>query len=422
MVIPKPDKPDYSYAKAHCPISLLETMSKLMEKVVAKRMQHNIVAHELIPTTQFGGRLHSSCLDAGITLIHDVQTAHAVGLKVGILLFDIRGFFDNMNHNRLAAILGHLGYAPELVNWTKAFLRDRKVHLSFNNITVEERDQPVGVPQGSPMSPILSITYTLSLLHKMKSWNNSSLGMYVDDGILFACAEEWADVTKLLRARYTVCDKWLRHSGLAIEPDKTELLFFQKPYEHNPLPAPTRLILPDQEHSTHYMVQPVENLRYLGFFINRRLKWEPHIRIMCNRARASIKALQVLGNSIHGLSMANWRLVLNAVCLPVMLYGCQLWYLSHGAKGLINMLQHVQNEMVRMVTGSFHTAPRGDLLHITRMLPMCHFIEKLTHTSALRLYRLPRDSQLLRHLGSDWFVPGHGDCPLVVTCPHVMHG
>ena len=89
MVIPKPDKPDYSYAKAHCPISLLKTMSKLMEKAVAKRMQHDIVAHELIPTTQFGGRLHSSCLDAGITLILDVQTAHAVGLKVGILLFDI---------------------------------------------------------------------------------------------------------------------------------------------------------------------------------------------------------------------------------------------------------------------------------------------------------------------------------------------
>ena len=185
--------------------------------------------------------------------------------------------------------------------------------------------------------------------------------MYVDDGILFACAEEWADVTKLLRARYTVCDEWLRRSGLAIELDKMELLFFQKPYEHNPLLAPTRLILPDQEHSTHYMVRLVENLQYLGFFINRRLKWEPHVRIMCNRARASIKALQVLGNSIRGLSMANWRLVLNAVCLPVMSYGCQLWYLTHGVKGLTNILQRVQNEMVRMVTGSFCTAPRGVL-------------------------------------------------------------
>ena len=120
--------------------------------------------------------------------------------------------------------------------------------------------------------------------------------------------------------------------------------------------------------------------------------------------------------------MANWRLVLNVVCLPVLSYGCQLWYLTGAAKGLINMLQRVQNEMVKMVTGSFRTAPREALLHITRMLPMRHYIEKLTHTSALRLYRLPRASQLLRRLGPDWHVLGHGDFPLVVTRPSVEHG
>ena len=75
VVIPKPDKPDYSVAKAHRPISLLETLSKLLEKAVAKRFQHDIVEHELVPSSQFGGRMHSSCLDAALTLIHDVQAA-----------------------------------------------------------------------------------------------------------------------------------------------------------------------------------------------------------------------------------------------------------------------------------------------------------------------------------------------------------
>ena len=421
-VIPKPDKPDYSRAKAHRPISLLENMSKLMEKAVANRMQHDIVAHELIPTIQFGGRAHSSCLDAGMTLIHDVQTAHAAGLKVGIILFDVKGFFNNVNHARMSAVLANMGFGADFVRWSSAFLEGRRVRLHFNNVTSAEREQPVGVPQGSPLSPVFSIAYTSSLLLKMGGWNNSSLGMYVDDGLLFACAEEWADVVTLLRVRYSVCEEWLRRAGLAIEPDKTELLFFQKPYERNLLPAPTRLILPDPANSTYYVVMPSENICYLGFFINRRLKWEPHVRIMCNRAHASIKALQVLGNTIRGLSMANWRLVLNAVCLPVLAWGSQLWYLTGAAKTLITMLQHVQNEMVKVVTGSFHTAPRGALLHFTRMLPMAHYIEKLTHTSALRLYRLPWASQLLRHLGPDWYVPGHGDFPLVVTHPLVVHG
>jgi hypothetical protein len=287
VAIPKPDKPDYSLPKAHRPISLLETMSKLLEKAVAKRMQHDIVKHELIHANQFGGRAHSSCLDAGLALIHDIQDAHRRGLKVGILLFDVRGFFDNVNHGRMTAILENLGYPPELVRWSEAFLKNRKVRLSFNNVILEERGQPIGVPQGSPLSLVYSITYTSSLLAKMKGWHNSSLGMYVDDGILFAASEEWRDVERLLMARYTVCEEWLRRSGLAIEPDKTELLFFQKPYEHNAIPAPTRLVLPDPSIHSYYVVRPVENLRYLGFFINRRLKWEPHVRIMCNRARCS---------------------------------------------------------------------------------------------------------------------------------------
>jgi hypothetical protein len=71
--------------------------------------------------------------------------------------------------------------------------------------------------------------------------------------------------------------------------------------------------------------------------------------------------------------------------------------------------------MVKQVTGAFRTAPREALLHFTRMVPMRHYIEKLTYTSALRLYRLPRPSQLLRRLGQDWYVPGQGDLPMVVA-------
>jgi hypothetical protein len=128
-------------------------MSKLLEKAVAKCMQHNIVKYELVHANQFGGWAHSSCLDAGLMLLHDVQEAHRRGLKVGILLFDVQGFFDNINHGRRTAILENLGYPPELVWWSAAFLKDRKVRLSFNNVIAEERGQPIGVLQGSPLSP-----------------------------------------------------------------------------------------------------------------------------------------------------------------------------------------------------------------------------------------------------------------------------
>jgi hypothetical protein len=148
--------------------------------------------------------------------------------------------------------------------------------------------------------------------------------MYIDDGAIYVCGHNWEEIENAMCMGYTACMEWLMRAGLSVEPDKTELIFFRKrqdkaappPYLHLPLPTP----------NTHYRVQAVSTLRYLGFFFNTWLNWSHHVNIMCNRACASLKALQLLGNSIRGLRQAKWKLAYNTICLPVLTYGCQLWY------------------------------------------------------------------------------------------------
>jgi hypothetical protein len=190
-VIPKPKRSDYTLAKNFRPISLLECLGKLLEKVVAKLIYRDMTKHNLVPTTQFGGRNASSTLDAGLALLHDIQSAHQAGLRAGILLFDIQGFFDNINHERLETTFTGLGFAPELVSWCRSFLKDRTVRLKFNGKTSDPFDFTVGTPQGSPVSPVLSIIYTSPLLYRMRNWNKAALGMYIDDGVIFACGRDW---------------------------------------------------------------------------------------------------------------------------------------------------------------------------------------------------------------------------------------
>ena len=67
----------------------------------------------------------------------------------------------------------------------------------------------VGTPQGSPVSPVLSTIYMSSLLHKMRDWANASLGMYIDDGAIFACGNTWADIEDTMRNGYSECLNWL---------------------------------------------------------------------------------------------------------------------------------------------------------------------------------------------------------------------
>jgi Reverse transcriptase (RNA-dependent DNA polymerase) len=145
-VIPKPGKEDYSLPKCYRPVALLECVGKLLEKVIAKRLTHDILAHNLIPATQFGARPFSLTINAGLCLTHDVETTHMLGGVCGSLLFDIQGFFDNVNHGRLTALISSLGFAPKICKWTASFLKDRTVQLCFNGFTSEDIDLELGTP------------------------------------------------------------------------------------------------------------------------------------------------------------------------------------------------------------------------------------------------------------------------------------
>ena len=118
--------------------------------------------------------------------MHDVQSAMRAKCKCAALLFDIKGFFDNVHKTRLKGVMRNLGYSEGVQAWVFSFLQDRKVKLMFNGQPTEEQDQPVGTPQGSPVSPVLSAIYTSPLLTIPTVADGCTLGMYVDDGVIFA--------------------------------------------------------------------------------------------------------------------------------------------------------------------------------------------------------------------------------------------
>jgi hypothetical protein len=57
VTIRKPRKADYTALKAFRPISLLQTISKGLEAVVAARLSYLTEKFHLLPSYHFGGRL-----------------------------------------------------------------------------------------------------------------------------------------------------------------------------------------------------------------------------------------------------------------------------------------------------------------------------------------------------------------------------
>ena len=279
VVIPKPDRTDYTLAKNYRPISLIERLSKLIEKGMSKRFLYDIDKYNLVPTTQFGTRAFSSTLDAGLTLTHDIQCALRAKRRCAALLFDIKGFFDTVHRERLVETIRNLGFSDGVARWTQSFLTERRVTLTFNGITVADQDQPVGTPQGSPVSPVLSALYTSPLLKIPTVAEGCTLGMYMDDGVIFAEGPDWESVYRKLADQYRACEDWLRRNNLAIELEKSELICFRPPGARKASEPPDRLYLPDQHRHTYYRVTPKATVRYSASSSIRsstgRLTWTP---------------------------------------------------------------------------------------------------------------------------------------------------
>jgi ribonuclease HI len=402
-VIAKPRKADKANPRAYRPIALLECISKLLEKVVATRIAYEVGKYELVPTTQFGGRPKSSVIDACLSLTHDVQAAWKNGLMASALAIDIKGYFDNVHHGRLVHTLRLLGFAPEVSNWLQSFLADRSVIVRVD----AHKSQPipiagVGIPQGSPISPILSSIYTSFALSALDTLPNVSLRAYVDDQLILATSSTLERNSVRLAEAFKVIHRRLIALGLSIDFEKTDLIHFTRS-KVNPLTMPPVTLQPS--YGNTLQVQPSGVVRWLGIFFDRKLNFKNHVQTMAARARSTTAGLKILANSVRGLNIANARILYKTVVLPVLTFGAEVWYTGRRQKALVDILSRAQNEGLRWILGAFRTSPAPALHHLTSILPIPHLLQHISTRAAIRIHTLPSSSQIHPRLPLSWNPP-----------------
>jgi hypothetical protein len=385
VVVPvaKPQKPDYSIAKAYRPVSLLECTGKLLEKIVTKRISTEIAnIPDILPNNQFGSRPQHSTVDAAITLVHRIQAARQAGYHAALILFDISGFFDHIDANRAKDICDKKGFPPNVVNWIHSFLTNRSAAMRIDSATSEAFPIPDGTPQGSPLSPILSALFTSFLLQVSKSWEHSALSMYVDDGAILAVSATPRSATEKAISKLEYSLKWLHRNGLSTDADKTEVMVFSPARYRGPSVKDTAYTDPS---GTRHRVLPTTKLRYLGIYLTPKLDWQPHVSIMANRARSTIRGLSILGNSIRGLDLVHWKQVYLTYAVPILTYGAPVWFTGRRQKGLINTLQIAQNEGIRKILGVFRTTPTAVSENMVGIAPMKYLLPRIVQSYTNRL-------------------------------------
>nr|VWO98329.1 Phosducin domain-containing protein [Ganoderma boninense] len=415
VVIPKPGKDDYTKIKSYRPIVLLSTIAKWMEKVINERIQYDAHKYGIMHPCQFGSAWQRSTVDAVTYVTNHIQQAWRKKLVTTMVGFDVAQFFPSINHDLLIAICERRGFAPIFIRWLRAYFLPRSSSFRFGNDFSPPFACPsVGVGQGSSLSPTFSGIAASPLMyilhHHFRShseFRHSYFHMYVDDGNIMVTSPSIHSNLRLIAILYDIVTTTLHRSGLVLEHEKTEAIHFvhtanstERQLIKTPIPLP----------GVPHPIIPSDHLRHLGFWLDPHLSWKYHVNWYAHRAKTTTEASRMLGSSTRGLLPYHRRQLYISCVLPVLTYGCQVWFREKGVKHLLKRLSVAQNLALRWITGHFRTAPTGSLETKAGILPIHLYCRRLQASYRLRIHTLMPSHPIKSLFPSRY--------PLVSNSPH----
>ena len=148
MIIPVFKSGDKSSVCNYRPISLLCSVSKLLEKLIYDKIIHFVSAS--ISSSQFGFRPNHSTTQQLLIFLNSIQDSLNSNCQADVIYLDFKKAFDSVSHNELLTKLWSFGITDgNLWRWLKAYLSHRSQHVKPNHCISDPLPVISGVPQGS---------------------------------------------------------------------------------------------------------------------------------------------------------------------------------------------------------------------------------------------------------------------------------
>ncbi len=345
----KPDKDNYTLTKAYRPISLLSTLGKILEVVVARRISWWAEGYNLLPKNQFGARPRRSCEQALVLLVDKIKEAWRSNKVLSLISFDVKGAYNGVPCEVLASRLAVKGIPENIVRWIRSFCTNRRATVVVNGEeTAEASIKYPGLPQGSPLAPVLYIFFNAGLVDEEIDRKGGSMG-FVDDysrwtvGATIETNMEVLQSTVIPRAL-----QWAKDSGATFEPDKTTLLHFTR--------STTGIQQPFQALRVgEAFVAPSKTARLLGVIFDGQLKFTEHLARASTRGWKSVQALLRL----KGVIPRTARQLYKATVTSRTDYAAAVWYTrfigKYRRQRALGAMNPIQRAAAKAITRCFKT-------------------------------------------------------------------
>ncbi|GAA5918194.1 hypothetical protein JCM8208_004211, partial [Rhodotorula glutinis] len=349
VVLRKPKKPDYSETRAYRLIAFGRCVSKLLEAVVARRLSY-MGEHGLWPIEHVGGRRGRSAEDAVTCFVDEIQRQQRHGnIVVGVAL-DVAKAFPSVRTDVLLDDLRKGGVPRAARSWVESFMSARSCTLVLEGVSSEPVEWRSGLPQGSPLSPALFLTYNADLLRACRSNSTMATG-WIDDINLLAWGKSVSSAVDALNARMSHLEKWSRTHHSAFEATKTTAVVF-RPRRGT---AGARTAAAAAAEAPPIVLDGVElayadEMTMLGARIDAELTFDAHRRTCASRAAQAAGGVALLARARVGLSARHTRSMVRACVYPKMLWMAGVWWDKGGS---VKVFESVQRTCARLVTGGY---------------------------------------------------------------------
>ena len=189
------------------PISILPTVSKLLERAVHHQLYQYLREHNILSPFQCGFRKCHSTEFAALSLADTIRRNMDQGILTGAVFIDFRKAFDTVNRDLLLQKLFYMSVLDKELAWFKDYLHHRTQVLDFQGVSSDPEPISIGVLQGSILGPLLFILHVNDLPIVL---NRCSMLMYADDTVLFYAAFKVDALQERLNEELKAIECWLR--------------------------------------------------------------------------------------------------------------------------------------------------------------------------------------------------------------------
>ncbi|KAM4066695.1 reverse transcriptase (RNA-dependent DNA polymerase) [Hirsutella rhossiliensis] len=312
VMIAKPGRRDL-YTPRLAPHLPLSCLGKGLERLIARRLAWASVHFGVLHPQQAGALPKRSAVDLVAALIHDIEEAFACKQVATLVTLDIQGAFDTVLRNRLILRLREQGWPPNLARWVGSFMQDRSARIRYQDIATNSSPLQCGLPQGSPVSPILFLLYT-EPIYRLGS-SKGRFG-YADDTAILCVGDSLDETSAEASHHVRELVSWGAANGISFDPEKTEVMHFSRT---TPKTAPPVL-------HGEFEKRPGRAMRWLGVWLDSTLSFKTHVEKWTAKAQAVAFHLRRLTNTRHGPLPSAVRRAVCACVIPVLLYAAEVWY------------------------------------------------------------------------------------------------